>query len=124
MYIPLGAAKRLDLTTAPLRWFAALLILAVLLPGRLAVAAPGNTPGEPGAIQDNSFLLEEAYNQEFGVMQTILTYTRTAGTGEWLSTITQEFPLPAETHQLSYLLGLAQTQDENRGFGDLTLNYR
>lgn len=32
--------------------------------------------GSSAPIQDNSFLIEEAYNQEFGVVQHINTFTR------------------------------------------------
>ncbi len=52
-------------------------------------------------IQDNSFLVEEAYNQEPGVVQTIQTYTRLAGTGDWAYSLTQEWPVPDIRNQLS-----------------------
>lgn len=83
---------------------------------------PGSVP-----IQDNSFLLEEAYNQEAGVVQTIQTFTRVAGTGDWVWALTQEWPVPDERHQLSatiQLLGLSETNGFSRGFGDVQLNYR
>lgn len=44
----------------------------VLLP----VAAFAQAPAPPTPIQDNSFLIEEAYNQTPGVVQTIQTYQR------------------------------------------------
>lgn len=104
---------------------AALAGFAVLaaIPG--APCALGQTPDAP--IQDNSFLLEEAYNQERGVVQTIQTYTRAAGTGSWVYALTQEWPVSDEKNQLSFtaqLLGLSGPDGVSRGFGDLQLNYR
>lgn len=80
--------------------------------------------GERGPIQDNSFLIEEAYNQEPAVMQTIQTFSRISGTGEWLYTITQEFPVPGRKHQLSFMLPILRNEERNKGAGDLLLNYR
>lgn len=98
--------------------------LNYLLAGLLLALPAAAADKERGPIQDNSFLIEEAYNQERGVMQTIQTFTRTSGTGEWLYTLTQEFPVPAEKHQLSYTLPLLRNEDANRGIGDLAINYR
>ena len=69
--------------------------------GQAPLPRPSGT--EP-QIQDNSFLLEEAYNQEAGVVQTIQTYTRVAGTGDWAYTLTQEWPVPDEKNQLSFTI--------------------
>src|SRR5215468_7880365 len=55
-------------------------------------------------IQDNSFLIEEAYNQEEGVVQHIFTFHRQPSTGLWHATFTQEWPVSGVTHQLSYTL--------------------
>jgi hypothetical protein len=82
---------------------------------------------EPGPIQDNSFLVEEAYNQEPGVVQHINTYTRSRVTHDWLYTFTQEWPAPAITHQLSYTLPyqrLNASPDGKAALGDVALNYR
>ena len=78
------------------------------------------------AIQDNSFLLEEAYNQEAGVVQHIGTYARFAGSGDWTFSFTQEWPVPSVRHQLSYTALLVGVHDAGveRGFGDLAINYR
>jgi len=78
------------------------------------------------AIQDNSFLIEEAYNQERGVVQHISTFTMFNG-GSWVSSFTQEWPVPDVRHQLSYTLAAAQVRDDagsHRGFGDAAINYR
>lgn len=47
-------------------------------------------------IQDNSFLIEEAYNQEPGVVQHILAWRRQGR--DWSNTFTQEFPLGTQDH--------------------------
>ena len=71
------------------------------LPGPAGTAAPTAAPG----IQDNSFLVEEAYNQNFGVVQHISSFTRFFDSKDWNYTFTQEWPVPGdERHQLSYTL--------------------
>ena len=56
-------------------------------------------------IADNSFLIEEAYNQEPGVVQHINAFSRANGTGNWLYAFTQEWPVFSQMHQFSYTLG-------------------
>lgn len=100
---------------------------ALLLALVLAFVAGGPARAgddEPTPIQDNSFLVEEAYNQEDWVMQTIQTFARERGSGEWLYTLTQEYPTPGQAHQLSFTLPLQGTAEGNRGVGDLLVNYR
>ena len=63
---------------------------------------------EESQIQDNSFLIEEAYNQDPGVVQHIQTFSRATRGGDWLYTFTQEWPAPNLKHQLSYTLPMAQ----------------
>jgi hypothetical protein len=75
-------------------------------------------------IQDNSFLVEEAYNQEDGVIQHI-SFFQLLSTGDWAFTQTDEWPLRTIKHQLS--LTLAATHAEGypgAGFGDTFINYR
>jgi hypothetical protein len=72
---------------------------------------------EPLPIQDNSFLIEEAYNQEAGVVQHIFTFLRSRD-GAYVSTFTQEWPVRGLNHQLSYTL------PAQRDGGDALLNYR
>lgn len=74
-------------------------------------------------IQDNSFLLEEAYNQESGVVQHISAFQRTDG-GEWAYTFTQEWPLGGIRHQLSYTVPIENVEGFGTGLGDIGLNYR
>ena len=90
-------------------------------------AAARGTPRSSAPIQDNSFLVEEAYNQEAGVVQTIQTYARIAGTGDWAYTLTQEWPVPDIKHQLSFTIpiqGLSGPIGVAKGLGDFALNYR
>ncbi len=89
--------------------------LGLLLLG--ALAAPVRAQ-QPAPIQDNSFLIEEAYNQESRVVQHISAFFRSSA-GDWLYTFTQEWPLFGQRSQLSYTLPLM-----SGGFGDLALNYR
>jgi hypothetical protein len=79
-------------------------------------------------IQDNSFLVEEAYNQEFGVVQHIQNFQRYWNSKDWIYTFTQEWPVDASPrHQLSYTLVALHSGDQpasSAGFGDVILNYR
>lgn len=81
---------------------------------------------EVSKIEDNSFLIEEAYNQEEGVVQHIQAYQYSHKTKEWLYTFTQEIPFPNQTHQVSYTLPVAHVpgDDSTTGLGDIGLNYR
>ena len=74
-------------------------------------------------IQDNSFLIEEAYNQEAGVVQHISTFSRSGG-GEWDYSFTQEWPLGGIRHQLSYTIPVQHADGSGTGLGDIALNYR
>jgi hypothetical protein len=76
-----------------------------------------------GQIQDNSFLLEEAYNQERGVVQHISTFQRADG-GDWELGFTQEWPLSGIRHQVSYTIPVQNAEGIGTGLGDLALNYR
>lgn len=69
-------------------------------------------------IQDNSFLMEEAYNQEPGVVQHISTLLRPRGGGTWSYSFTQEWPALGQRHQLSYTVPI------EHGVGDVAVNYR
>src|SRR5438445_13715185 len=61
--------------------------------------APKDSSNDPPAIQDNSFLVEEAYNQEFGVVQHIQTLQRLWDSKDWVYTFTQEWPVDATPRQ-------------------------
>lgn len=76
-----------------------------------------------GQIQDNSFLIEEAYNQERGVVQHINTFARTSDGDSWAYSFTQEWPLRGIRHQLSYTIPVVN-DGGGTGLGDVGLNYR
>lgn len=82
---------------------------------------------QPAAIQDNSFLVEEAYNQEKGVIQHINTLSYLADSHDWSYTFTQEWPVGGQRHQFSYSLTVARPgafAAHGAGIGDSLLNYR
>jgi hypothetical protein len=92
----------------------------------LAFASLATYAGD-GPIQDNSFLVEEAYNQEDGVVQHINTFQRVRHSGDWIYTFTQEWPVGGLRHQFSYtvpVVRLADSPDGHSGVGDVALNYR
>jgi hypothetical protein len=82
----------------------------------------------PPPIQDNSFLIEEAYNQEKGVVQHINTFSRMWNSNDWSYTFTQEWPSPSNwRHQFSYTLMRMHAGDyagSGAGWGDTALHYR
>jgi hypothetical protein len=96
-----------------------LLAAGLFLVASSAGAAEDSVPG----IQDNSFLVEEAYNQSPGVVQHIQTFMRSTRNNEWLYTFTQEWPVPGITHQLSYTLAYQRTGGTSRP-ADALFNYR
>jgi hypothetical protein len=76
-------------------------------------------------IQDNSFFVEEAYNQEPGIVQHIINVPAffTQGDKEVSFVFTQEWPIFTQTHQFSYTIPYTFTESEN-DFEDIRLNYR
>jgi hypothetical protein len=76
-------------------------------------------------IQDNSFFIEEAYNQEPGVVQHIfnLPIDFTNGSREIAPSFTQEWPVFSQRHQFSYTIPFLFTEDGS-GMEDMRLNYR
>ena len=104
------------------------LLTSFLLVGFVFACTPAfaeEQKNEVKKIQDNSFLIEEAYNQEAGVIQHIQSFQYMKG-DKWLYTFTQEWPVPKETHQLSYTIPVSRLEgaDANTGLGDILLNYR
>lgn len=96
--------------------------LAVSTSGLIALAVP--VPAQKSKeIQDNSFLVEEAYNQEDGVIQHIQTF-QLMKNNTWGYSFTQEWPVPKQAHQLSYTIPINHPDQTNFGLGDILLNYR
>jgi hypothetical protein len=80
-------------------------------------------------ITDNSFLIEEAYNQEEGVIQHIFSalYINDSRHRGWSFTFTQEWPVFSEDHQFSFTIPSFHLRDEGQrqnGIGDVLLHYR
>ena len=84
-------------------------------------------------IADNSFFIEEAYNQEPGVAQHIFTglYGEERDNNprrrSWAFGFTQEWPLFSQRHQFSYTIPFSFTRegrDHQDGVEDIVLNYR
>jgi DtxR family Mn-dependent transcriptional regulator len=96
------------------------LIVFLLASPTLLAQTPAKTV-EPFQITDNSFLVEEAFNQETGVFQNIVGGARLQGI--WAVTFTQEWPLGSEMNQFSYTASLLNN-DGHTGVGDSLLNYR
>lgn len=112
-------------------WIGSSLVILVCAPAMLAGSEETGRPVD--GIMDNSFLVEEAYNQERGVVQHIFTadyrLNRTQGPDDevWALAFTQEWPVPGQTHQLSYTIPYFFSRVSghgNDGLGDVMLNYR
>jgi hypothetical protein len=72
-------------------------------------------------IEDNSFLIEEAYNQDPGVIQHISSF-QYMNNHAWFYTFTDEWPVPRKKHQLSATIPVLSPGQT--GFGDVLINYR
>jgi hypothetical protein len=97
--------------------------VALLLLASSSLSAQTSSDSTPAPISDNSFLIEEAYNQEAGVVQHIFNYRR-GRDREWLATFTQEWPLGRQLDQLSYTLPLQTSTGSGVSLGDAAINYR
>lgn len=85
-------------------------------------------------IQDNSFFIEEAYNQDPKVVQTMATvlWTQEREEGDFVDdaltySFTQEWPLGGQRHQLSYTFAFAHLYGDHgdaEGIEDIQINYR
>ena len=74
-------------------------------------------------IRDNSFLVEEAYNQDARVVQHISVLALSRDPRAWEYSFTQEWPAGGQRHQLSVTVPLLHAADAT-GVGDIALNYR
>jgi hypothetical protein len=92
--------------------------VAVLLSEQAARAQP-----PPFGIIDNSFLVEEAFNQDMGTFQNILSWTR-GQSGDWEASFTQEWPALVTRHQLSYSVPLSGGAGARTHVGSVQVNYR
>lgn len=77
-------------------------------------------------IQDNSYFIEEAYNQETGVIQHIQNFMYLK-TKNYAYSFTEEWPVGGQTHQLSVTVPINHIDADGAfasGVGDIALNYR
>ena len=87
--------------------------------------SPKDAKEDEPIIQDNSFLIEEAYNQNYGVVQHIQLFQRDWISHDWVYAFTQEWPFdPAPRNQLSYTIPVFHFGGDGSGIGDVALNYR
>lgn len=100
---------------------ARVVIVFLLGAGAARAQTPASPENRPFEISDNSFLVEEAFNQEPGVFQNIFGTMRAQGS--WVSTFTQEWPVASQTHQFSYTAAFVN-DGTHAGIGDTLLNYR
>jgi hypothetical protein len=105
--------------------FPALAFIALLIvPGILTAQ---DSPSGEFVIEDNSFLIEEAYNQESGVIQHISNFVHVSplSEGEFAYSLTEEWPITGQDHQLGFTFLFNKWGDRGRdGVGDLLVNYR
>jgi hypothetical protein len=90
--------------------------------------AQNRDPRRPFEIADNSFLVEEAFNQEAGIFQNILLFQRPTGS-EWSLEFTQEWPVFSQRHQFSFTIPLEAVKPPTAdGYdvarGTIGINYR
>lgn len=102
-----------------------LLGVAVVFTTAAAFADEDDDPRPAAGIQDNSFLIEEAYNQPAGVVQHIATLQRQHR--DWFFGFSQEWPFTTQTHQVSYTIPYTWLRSDGQhaqGVGDVSFHYR
>jgi hypothetical protein len=99
------------------------ILLLVICQASLVTLSSAEPPAK--GIQDNSFFVEEAYNQEPGIVQHIINVPAffMHGNNEVSFSFTQEWPIFSQTHQFSYTIPYTFTESEN-GLEEIRLNYR
>lgn len=101
--------------------------LVVTVAARTAAAQQNGATPPPEPIRDNSFLIEEAYNQDPGVVQHISTFAHPRLGAEWAYSFTQEWPVRSMRHQLSATVPVSHSSGSDGAFtgvGDVAVNYR
>ena len=103
------------------RFFKSLITITLFVTASQLLSAQAEDKFDFERIEDNSFLLEEAYNQEAGVIQHISSF-QYMNDKTWAYSFTDEWPVTGQRHQLSASLILLG--NDNTGLGDVALNYR
>jgi hypothetical protein len=88
----------------------------------LAASHPLQGQAPPAPIRDNSFLIEEAYNQDRNVVQHISTLAL-GRDGGWVFNFTDEWPIGGPRDQAS-VGATVLNGDGSTSFGVLAFNYR
>jgi DtxR family Mn-dependent transcriptional regulator len=117
--ITIGARAASKLLVHVARVVIALMALCATASAQTAPAPSKSS--RPWEILDNSFLVEEAFNQPVGVFQNIFGVL--ADEGMWAAAFTQEWPVFSHRHQFSYTLPFGDA-GSGTGIGDALLNYR
>lgn len=112
--------------------YGAIAILSLFL-----TTAQAQQKKRPFEITDNSFFIEEAFNQEPGIIQNIFTWhwvRDLKGTDQdsVSFSFTQEWPIASQKHQFSFVIpaeylsasSFAGLSRSERGVGDMLVNYR
>lgn len=87
-----------------------------------AAAAPVAAPSS--VIEDNSFLLDEAYNQDPGVVQITQVFQILPSTGEWSHSPAIEFPIVTENHQITLQFPFSRPMGASLSLNDFALQYQ
>ncbi len=98
-------------------------LLAAVAMCAVASVMPAQVAAPRPPIRDNSFLVEEAYNQEARVVQHISVLSLARHGDGWEYGFTQEWPAGSLRHQLSVTVPILNAADAT-GIGDVALNYR
>lgn len=100
-------------------------LLYLMLLIKTSIVYSNENKSIPEPIKDNLFLMEEAYNQEPGVVQHISMIRVRLGGHALEYSFTQEFPLPTELVQFSYLIPFIRDENmEGIYIGDVLINLR
>ena len=101
-------------------------LLALLWAARTAAQlGPGQAAEWTEVLQDNSFLVNEAYNQDPDQVQHVLTGWHFPTSNVWLLTFDDQWPVGGEKHQMDlYVPYGAQGAPDPHGFGDVQIGYQ
>ncbi len=108
--------------------FSALIAASIFAATLLSAQGQEHSESKPsGPIQDNSFLIEEAYNQEDGIIQHTSAFERLTNRHDWVYTQTDEWPWRSYKHQVSVTLAATHAGSftgSGAGWADTAFNYR
>lgn len=99
------------------------MVRSISIGALLAMMGAGAAAQSKPPVRDNSFLVEEAYNQEARVVQHISVLSVARRPSAWEYGFTQEWPVGSQRHQFSVTVPIVNEADAT-GVGDIALNYR